>query len=54
MAPLFLGFMVIHLVEDWSWMAMARYTTLPVYYLLVGTVLSAGLMTLWAGRKRDG
>ena len=52
LAPLFAGFLALHLAEDWSWMTMARYTSVPVYYLIAGTVVSAGLMTIWASWRR--
>jgi hypothetical protein len=51
---LFAGFSVFHLSEDMLWAVIARYTTVPMWAIIIGIFIWAFLSTLFAHKFKIG
>jgi len=53
---LFISLSIGHVIEDMVWAVLARYTTVPLFYLLIGIILwsfvTALIVRYWE-RKKD-
>ena len=47
-ASLFLGFFLIHGIEDTIWIVVSRYTDLPLWTIYIGLLFWVSLVTVWA------